>query len=131
MKLKEHFKKIAGLNIKLNLENNKASQVLLEELNYYPNGSPHDYDLEFCFWPPENLEVLSNNPSSYFEFVNGIGTNWGGYSVVWTKDYRTGLPKVFFYLTVPMDRMLNKLKGMQYTHPYEEIGQIFHEGVLQ
>lgn len=131
MKLIEHFKKIAGLNVKLSLENNKASQVLLDELNYYPNGFPNGWDLEFCFWRPVNFETISNNPSSHFEFSNGIGTNWGGYSVVWTKEDRTGLPKVFFYLTVPMDRMLNKLKGMQYTHPYEEIGQIFHEGVLQ
>ena len=131
MELKHYYKKIAGLNTKITCSESRSSKILIDELRYYEDGSSDSIDVIFCFFRPNNFHPIANNPSSHFEYEEGIGVNWGGYSVVWTKNEAKLPPTVYFYLNVSERRMVNKLKGMQFTHPFEEIGQIFHEGVLQ
>lgn len=130
--VKSCFKKIAGLNIKLNYYEGRASTVLVDELSYYPDVTDtEEPDIQFCFFKPSKFEVVANNPSTYFHCTNGFGVNLGGYTVFWLFQNNNDIPTVYFHLNTSEKFLYYKLKGMQFTHPFEEIGQIFHEGVLQ
>src|SRR5690606_2404963 len=49
-------------------------------------------------------------------------------AVTWV--YEEGKPVAYFDVGGRVKSYRSKLRGMQYTHPYEEAGQLFHEACL-
>ena len=105
-----------------------ASKVLEKELSLYekttakPDVSVGINDRRRTF------TVLSRNPLIHEELENGFRCHFGQATVAWIKQH-DGL-----YVNLVFDEnkrsLLRKFRNMQYTHPFEGVGQIFHELVV-
>jgi hypothetical protein len=103
------------------------SLLLQEEMDLYPEADGFaDIEIQFR---RGTRKVLALNPNSHEENPDGFTVYAKRYSVQWRAH--DSLPKVYFdFFGSPKDYMFKFLLSMQFTHPYEQIGQTFHEEVI-
>jgi hypothetical protein len=120
--------KIGGKNIGINYGDGFASSILKRELSLYPlvNYEPHiviNFNSKLC------EEVIVVNPSIHEEFKKGFRCKFKRWNVSFIP--KRNILEVYFEFNDNQGRSwLKKLLGKQYTHPFEAIGQIFHEIIL-
>lgn len=103
------------------------SRVLQEELVLYPLSSEKT-DIEIHFVQVSS-KALSINPRSHKEIPNGFSINEKRYSIEWLIIDKS--PRIYFnFFGNPNDYLFKFLISMQFTHPFEQIGQTFHEEVI-
>ena len=104
-----------------------ASDLLRRELSLYERVKSKP-DIIVHINEPENLAVLSKNPLIHEELEGGFRCRFSSATVTWIVK-NDGL---HVYLTFDENKKSwgRKLRSIQYTHPYENIGQIFHELIV-
>jgi len=105
-----------------------SSHILMDEMSLYKESNN----------PPSviiNINPLKTQKKEFFfeskvhkEYDNGLLCDFGNCLVCWEKRDK------LIYIELTIDEYKKNLRrkylGIQYTHPFEEIGQIFHELVL-
>lgn len=117
---------IASQTIEFQLGGHLCAPLFEHELRYYPQSSaPSDCVVRLVDRLPD---ALASNPSTYLEMAGGFGVRGPRAQVAW---HETADPlAVDFCFSDDRRSWVHKLMGMQYTHPYEEVSQVFHESVL-
>lgn len=116
---------VAGKTVRLHFDDSPAAGLLAHELRHYPSAAG-DPDVTIVMGRPE-LDGVSRNPASHVEGEHGFIAREGGFSVSWERRPE---PVVRFGFDGRRRSLRGKLLGMQYTHPWQKVGQIFHEAVL-
>lgn len=117
---------IAGQTVEFQWGDHPCAEVFERELRYYPqSAAPSDCVVRLVDTLPD---AVSANPSTYLETADGFAFRGQRYQAAWHES-ADPLTVDFCF---PDDRKSwrHKLLGMQFTHPYEEISQVFHESVL-
>jgi len=120
--------KIASKSFAIRYGDGLASKLLQKELSLYEKTkSPPDILVSINDKLDGN-NILAKNPLTHAEFENGFSCNFGPAIVTWIKK-KDGL---YVNLTFDENRKSwrKKLRSIQYTHPFENVGQVFHELVL-
>ena len=118
---------IAGLNLTVEAPPTRAIKQLEKELTVYPPFSGKT-DILIRFRHQKDNKALSNNPTIHNEYEDGFAANFGLVVVRWRWGHTQTL--VDCSLPTPEKNWLKKTSNIQFTHPYEQIGQIFFELVL-
>jgi hypothetical protein len=72
--------------------------------------------------------ILTKNPSDHEEIQNGFSCKLNDAFITWV--FKNKKLKIYFDFNENKKDIYRKFFSIQYTHPYEDIGQIFHELVL-
>ncbi len=117
---------IAGQTIEFQWGAHRCAEVFERELRYYPQSDAlSDCIVRLVDSLPQ---AVSANPSSYLETADGFGIRGQRFQAAWHES--TDPLTVDFCFPDDRNSWRHKLLGMQFTHPYEEISQVFHESVL-
>lgn len=118
---------IASKTVEIDIpEDWPSASVLLEELREYP-ASTRPADIVIRYTAQQPSRAIASNPTSYQELEAGFAIGNYHTSVAWTDQ------KPVEVTVAPVragKNWVKKLTNMQFTHPYEQIGQVFHEFVL-
>ncbi len=119
---------IGSKRIRVEFGNDLVSEKLAEELSLYTQANHNELcDFIISINQPHPDEVLSKNPSIHTALRQGFIAQFQGYSVSWQKQNG----KIRITLNYHAGKNFSKkIRNIQNYHPYEHIGQIFHEGVL-
>jgi hypothetical protein len=127
MELTKNYK-MASQNVTINYGDGAASSILKRELSLYglTNSSP-DIIIKINSGDGES-ETLANNPSIHEELKDGFRCHFGVTSVLFRKERKV------LHIEMAFDEnqrnWRRKIRNIQYSHPFEDIGQVFHELVL-
>jgi len=120
--------KIASKSFAIHYGDGLASKLLQKELSLYEKTNPPSDILVSINGKLNGTKILARNPLTHEEFENGFSCNFGQAIVTWIKK-KDGL-----YVNLTFDEnkksLIRKFRSIQYTHPFENIGQVFHELVL-
>jgi len=118
---------ICGLVINVQGSPSRFMDQLDRELAVYPvsSGKP---DILIRFGQQFKDDKLADNPGIHSEYEDGFAANFGNALVRWRWGYSRIL--VDWFSPIPEKSWSRKALSMQFSHPYQEIGQIFHELVL-
>lgn len=120
-------RQLAGLNVQINGDSSLYMAQLDRELAIYPSTADEP-DIIIHFGQLTADAVLAKNPTIHSEYKDGFAANFGQTIVRWRWD---GVPtRVEWFSPYPGKNWRQKIRGLQYTHPYEQIGQVFFELVL-
>jgi len=105
-----------------------ASELLKEELSIYEETKLEPDVILGINDNSFEKKILSKNPSIHEEIENGFSCKFGETEISWLKKGE----KIYINMVFDENKknFLQKLMSIQYTHPFENIGQIFHELVL-
>lgn len=120
-------RRIAGLNVTIEGESSISLAQLNKELAIYP-PTQEKTDILIHFKQQDANKAIANNPSIHKEFEDGFSASFGSAIVRWRWGHAQTL--VNWFSPNPPKNWLGKFCGIQFTHPYEQIGQIFFELVL-
>jgi len=120
-------RKIANLNVTIEGQESRFLSQLEQELDIYPSAQQKaDILIRFGFEGDE--KVLANNPAIHREYDDGFSANFGQATVRWHWE---SSPVLVEWSSPPKELCWRqKIRNIQYTHPYEQVGQIFFELVL-
>jgi hypothetical protein len=119
---------IGSKKIRVQFSNDLVSEKLAEELSLYTqtnHGEKYDFIISVNQSHPD--EILSKNPSVHITLKHGFIAQFQGYSVSWQKQ--NGMIHINLKYNAGKN-FSKKVRNIQNYHPYEHVGQIFHEGVL-
>jgi hypothetical protein len=120
--------RIAATAVEVQFGSGPASEVLRRELSLYPETDlPAEVVIRIN--PPDpRPEVLARNPSTHRIFEDGFAADFGRYSVSWRRS------DVLLVDMLDYDEarrsLARKFVNIDFAHPFEDIGRIFHEIVL-
>ncbi len=121
-----------GKRIEIEFEtmNSPAARLLADELKAYAQlPEQAEVDIRITYTEtPESLTEVSRNPSEHIEDPYGYVAVHPHSTIAFRLV--EGKPFVRFHYKDVQTNYRHKLRGMQFTHPWEEVGQIFHEAVL-
>ena len=127
-KIESRSYKIASKNFTINYGSGSASKILQKELSLYEETSGKADIIIDINGELGKKEALSKNPGIHEEIENGFRCNFGPAEVTWFQS------KEALHVNLALDEnkksLIQKFYGIQYTHPYEDIGRVFHELVL-
>jgi hypothetical protein len=119
---------IASTSVEVQYGSGPSSALLRHEMKGYPaSGKPAELVIRIN--PPnEETPVVARNPQLHCVTPGGFTADFGRYQVRWNAAD----PVVVDLLNFDEHRksIVRKIWSMGYTHPFEGIGQIFHEIVL-
>jgi hypothetical protein len=118
---------IAGLSVTIRGEHCLSMVQLEKELAIYPQAQDEP-DILICYGKQDNDTLIANNPAIHREYADGFAASFGPAIVRWRWGNNFAL--VDWYSPVSEKDYLKKLFGIQYTHPFEQVGNIFFELVL-
>lgn len=73
-------------------------------------------------------DILAKNPSDHEELYNGFRCKLNDAFISWV--FQDSKLKIYFDFDENKKNLYRKFLSIQFTHPYENIGQIFHEMVF-
>ena len=104
-----------------------ASKILEKELSLY-RLSELSPSIIIKINGKNKKKIISRSPKIHGEFKNGFICNFNDCSVSWER--RGKILYVNFIFDEYKKNWFRKFRGIQYTHPFEDVGQVFHELVL-
>jgi hypothetical protein len=120
--------KIASKTVSVSYGVGPASKLLEQELALYERADTSADIVISINSPNKEVELLSRNPSAHARLNKGFSCDFGRSYVTWRKE--GGIVYVDFSFDEYRTSWLSKFLDIQYNHPFEYIGQVFHEIVL-
>jgi len=120
-------RRIANLNVVIEGPVSQFLARLDRELAIYPPAQ-QEVDILIHFGFEDTGRVLANNPAIHREFEDGFAADFGPALVRW--HWGTSPVRVTWISPSQERSWRQKLRNIQYTHPYEQVGQVFFELVL-
>jgi len=120
--------KIGSKVIEIHFDGSPASHLLREELSLYESSSSIP-DIVIKINPKKNNDtrIFTRNPSNHENIDSGFRCYSGDSIVSWRKK-----EKIFvdFIFRGGKPSIKEKFRHIQFMHPFEKVGQVFHELVL-
>ncbi|RUA17743.1 MAG: hypothetical protein DSY55_01570 [Clostridia bacterium] len=120
-------RQIANLNVTVQGQPSRFMAQLERELSVYPPARQQP-DILIQFGPRDDGIILAKNPAIHREYEDGFAAQFGQSIVRW--HWGQSHVQVDWSLASREQNWRQKIRNMQYTHPYEQIGQAFFELVL-
>jgi len=118
--------KIFGKNIKFIFDDIRVENILLDELNLYPQVEKGSIDVEIYFVEKIVQEAKQYiSPSNHISFFGGFQANYGRNIV---KYIKTDILRI--YIEVHDSDFIRKFIGIDFNSSIEGVGEILHELVL-
>ncbi len=118
---------IFGLTMNIHGQSDLFMDQLDMELAIYPDSSKEP-DISINVVRKIDNHVIAKNPAIHSEYEDGFACNFGNTQIRWHWNEKPFL--VEWVLPAKGKNWLRKLFNIQFSHPYQEIGQLFHELVL-
>jgi len=120
-------RRIANLNVTIEGQSSRFMAQLERELSIYPPAQ-QEPDILIQFGFQDEGRALSKNPAIHREYEDGFSANFGQAVVRW---HWGSSPVQVEWVSPSRERCWRqKIRNIQYTHPYEQVGQNFFELVL-
>ena len=119
---------IASTTVELQFGRGPASEILRREMSVYARTDSSPEAVIRISPPVHASRTLARNPSIHNVTDNGFVADFGRYSVAWSKKEYISVDLVGY--DEHRKNLLRKLANIEFAHPFEDIGRIFHEIVL-